>query len=58
LSFYAGDTALGTDALDAKGMATLSTSALTNGEYNVKAVYSGSAAFAESASAPIEHVVQ
>jgi hypothetical protein len=58
VSFYAGDTLLGTASLDAKGTATFSTPALTAGKYNVKAIYSGSAAFAESTSTPITHVVQ
>jgi len=58
VSFYAGETALGTDDLGVKGMATFSTSALTKGEYNIRAVYSGSDAFAEGTSAPIKHVVQ
>ena len=58
VSFYEGETPLGTGDLDSKGIATFSTSSLTNGEDNIKAVYSGSAAFAESTSAAITHVVQ
>jgi hypothetical protein len=58
VTFYAGEIALGTDDLDVKGMATFSTAALTNGEYNIKAVYRGSDAFAQSTSAPIKQVVQ
>jgi hypothetical protein len=58
VSFYSGETALGTDDLGVKGMATFSTSALTKGEYNIRAVYSGSDAFAEGTSAPIKLVVE
>jgi hypothetical protein len=58
VSFYAGDTALGTAALDSKGIATLSVPALTAGKYDVKAVYRGSGVFAESSSTPITHVVE
>jgi hypothetical protein len=58
VSFYAGDTALGTASLDANGAATFSTPALTAGKYDVKAVYRGSGVFAESSSTPVTHVVQ
>jgi hypothetical protein len=58
VTFYAGDTALGTAALDNKGAATYSTPALTAGKYDVKVIYRGSSVFAESSSTPITHVVQ
>jgi hypothetical protein len=58
VSFVAGDTTLGSAALDDKGAATFSTSALAAGKYDVKAVYGGSGVFAESTSAPITVVVQ
>jgi hypothetical protein len=58
VSFVAGDSTLGIAALDDKGAATFSTSALAAGKYDVKAVYSGSGVFAESTSAPITLVVQ
>jgi len=58
VSFVAGDTALGSTTLDDKGTATFSTSALSAGKYDVKAVYSGSGALAESTSVPITLVVQ
>jgi hypothetical protein len=58
VSFVAGDTALGSASLDEKGTATFTTSALPAGKYDVKAVYSGSEAFAESTSLPIALVVR
>jgi hypothetical protein len=58
VSFVAGETALGRATLDDKGTATFSTSALSAGKYDVKAVYTGSEAFAESTSATISLVVQ
>jgi hypothetical protein len=58
VTFYAGDTALGASPLDFRGMATFTTSALAGGNYNVRAIYSGSVAFAESSSTPITHLVQ
>ncbi|HYZ86317.1 MAG TPA: Ig-like domain-containing protein [Bryobacteraceae bacterium] len=58
VSFYAGDTALGTASLDTKGAANFSTPALSAGKYEVKAVYRGSDVFAESTSTPITHIVQ
>lgn len=58
VSFVAGDTTLGTGTLDAKGSATFTTSALSAGQYNVKAVYAGSPALAGSTSNAITLVVQ
>jgi hypothetical protein len=58
VTFYAGDTVLGTASLDNKGAATLSEPALTTGKYDVKAVYRGFGVFAESSSAPLTHLVQ
>lgn len=58
VSFNAGSATLGTVALDAKGRATFTTSALTAGKYNVEAVYSGSTAYSGSTSAPFTVVIQ
>jgi hypothetical protein len=58
VTFSLDDTVLGTATLDATGRATFSTSALTAGKHNVKAVYAGSARFADSASDPLVQVVQ
>src|SRR5581483_6534306 len=56
--FVAGDQTLGTVTLDGSGVATLRTSTLNSGKYNIRAVYSGSTVFAESRSAEIVQVVQ
>jgi hypothetical protein len=56
--FLVGDTALGSASLDEKGTGIFRTSALPAGTYEVKAVYGGSAIFAESTSAVITLVVQ
>ncbi|HUA17755.1 MAG TPA: Ig-like domain-containing protein [Bryobacteraceae bacterium] len=58
VDFKAGDTTLGTAALDATGTATFTTSTLASGTYQVRAIYEGSAAYAGSASAAIPHQVR
>jgi hypothetical protein len=52
-TFLDGATALGSDALDAAGKATLTTSSLAVGSHSLSASYSGSTAFAVSTSSPI-----
>jgi len=51
-------TSLGNATLNGAGVATLSTSTLTVGTHPVKAVYSGSPAFAASTSAVLDQVVE
>jgi hypothetical protein len=62
VSFVVGSTTLGTRSLVATGnataTATFSTSTLSKGKYNVKAVYGGSAAYVGSTSTAITQVVQ
>jgi hypothetical protein len=58
VSFNAGNTVIGTGTLDATGRATLSTSTLNAGKYDVKAVYSGSPAFEGNSSTAITQVIQ
>ena len=58
VSFKAGDTVLGTSAIDATGTATFSTSGLASGLYQVRAVYEGSLAYAGSSSQAVRHQVQ
>jgi hypothetical protein len=58
VTFYSGDAILGTANLDAKGTATFDASTLPHGDYKIKAVYTGSAAFAESTSTSITQVIQ
>jgi len=57
VTFMDGSTAIGTAALNAAGVATLNTAALTVGTHQLTAVYGGDAAFAGSASAAVAHVV-
>jgi hypothetical protein len=53
VSFYTGATLLGTAAVNAGGVASLSVSALTGGLNLIKGVYSGSVDFAGSTSSPL-----
>jgi YVTN family beta-propeller protein len=58
VTFNQGGTSLGTATIDASGDASFSTSTLSNGKNNIKAVYGGSSAFAGSTSAATQQVVQ
>jgi hypothetical protein len=58
VAFMQGGTTLGTATIDASGRASCSTSTLSKGKNNIKAVYGGSSAFAGSTSATIQQVVQ
>jgi hypothetical protein len=53
VSFYTGSTLLGTAALNARGVASLSVSALTSGLNLITGVYSGSVDFAGSTSSQL-----
>src|SRR5207244_5440459 len=54
--FNAGSTTLGTGTLDGTGTATFSTSTLSKGRHNIKAVYGATSAFSGSTSAAITQV--
>jgi hypothetical protein len=58
VTFNQGSTTLGTVTVDASGHASFSTSTLSKGKNNIKAVYGGSSAFSGSTSAAIQQVVQ
>jgi probable HAF family extracellular repeat protein len=58
VSFNEGGTTLGTGTLDGSGTATFSTSTLSKGKHNVKAVYGATSAFSGSTSAVITQIVQ
>jgi hypothetical protein len=58
VTFYDGATSLGSSALNATGVATLSTSTLSVGTHsNITAVYAGNANFAGSTSSPFTQTV-
>ena len=57
VTFLDGATSLGSGTLNAAGVATLSTSALSIATHAIKAAYGGSAAFQASTSAAINQVV-
>jgi autotransporter-associated beta strand protein len=58
VTFLDGSTALGTVALDANGMATLTTSILDVGDHPITAVYSGDSNDVTSTSVEVDQVVQ
>jgi Bacterial Ig-like domain (group 3)/Kelch motif/Galactose oxidase, central domain len=58
VSFNEGSTTLGTGTLDSTGTATFSTSSLTKGKHNIKAVYGTTSSFVSSTSNTIQQVVQ
>ena len=58
VSFLNGGTAVGTAAVNASGIATLSTTTLPIGSLSITAVYAGSASFGGSTSAPVTVTVQ
>jgi hypothetical protein len=58
VSFNQGATTLGTATLNSAGTAIFSTSTLSKGKDNIKAVYGASSAFSGSTSAAITQVVQ
>ena len=53
VTFYDGDTVLGTGLTLLNGIATLSTSTLTSGTHSIRAVYSGGPGFNSAESAPV-----
>ena len=55
--FYAGTTQLGTGTLNGSSQATLTTSSLAIGSYNITARYAGNATNATSTSAPLAIVI-
>ena len=57
VTFYDGITALGANAVDAAGHATLTTSSLAVGSHSISAVYSGDSNFVGSTSAVLTQVV-
>ena len=58
VTFSVDDTVLGTGTLDSTGSAAFSTSALSPGKHNVKAVFAGSPVFAGSAADPVAQEVR
>jgi sugar lactone lactonase YvrE len=58
VSFYNGETLLGTDAVNSSGIATFTTSSLPAGILNLTAVYSGNAGLAGSTSPAVHETVQ
>ena len=58
VSFNEGSTTVGMGTLSSIGKATFSTSTLSKGKHNIKAVYSGSSAFSGSTSAVLTQIVQ
>jgi hypothetical protein len=57
VSFRDGGTILGSGTLDASGVATFSTSALTQGSHSILAIYLGRTGFSASTSATLTQVV-
>lgn len=57
VSFYSGETLLGTGNLNSSGVATFSTISLTSGSNDLSAVYSGSSTSATSTSAGVTETV-
>ena len=57
VSFYDGATLIGTGAVNASGIATLTTSTLATGTHSLTAVYSGNASFATSTSSPVNEAI-
>jgi hypothetical protein len=57
VTFYDGNTAIGTSTLDGSGTATLTTSSLTPGNHSVTAVYNGDATFAGTTSGSVTETV-
>jgi hypothetical protein len=57
VNFMNGTTSIGSSILS-NGVATLSTSTLNAGAYNITAVYSGDADYAPSTSSPVSQIVQ
>jgi hypothetical protein len=58
LTFFDGQTALGSGSLGSSGVATFSTSALTGGTHSLTARYGGDSNFAGSTSAVLSQLVQ
>ena len=58
VAFYDGATGLGSAALDATGLATLSVSALAGGSHSLTAVYAGDTNYSGSASAAVAQAVE
>lgn len=57
VAFLDGTTQIGTAAMNASGVATLTTSALSTGSHSVTAAYGGDSTYAASTSAVLTHVV-
>jgi sugar lactone lactonase YvrE len=57
VSFYSGTTLLGTETLNASGVATLTLSSLVVGADSITAVYSGNAGYAASTSSAVNETV-
>ncbi len=57
VTFFDGATSLGSGTLNASGVATISTSALSTGSHSITAVYAGSTNQTGSTSAALSHIV-
>lgn len=58
VTFYDGNSALGTSTLDSSGNATFSSSSLNTGTYSITALYSGDTNYASAASSALTQTVR